>query len=928
MSRSSSPSASPNDTTALRAEIRLLGDALGRVITQLEGRDTFDAVERLRRLAKEARAGDAAAASALSEAVVGLEPARAFNLAMAFTLYFELVNLAEENFRIQLLRQRRRLRRQASPRSPDHRPIRESIEAAIVALKAQGLDSGQMQRLVNLLSIELVFTAHPTESKRRTLLDKLQRLGSVLRMRASPGESADRIYADPHLVEREIASLWLTDRSRVDRPTVTDEARTGLWYHDTTLFDVIPVLQRDFERALAEHYPGVKAPTRWLTFGSWIGGDRDGNPNVTANVTAEVLTLHRRLGIEKLRLASRELARSLTVSDRRDAMTPAVRKLMREDRHLSRHIEQLAHRYPHEPYRLVLAGLRERLAQAVREVQTDAPAVVAGADSEPALQADTVREVWETIQTSLEAGRGRLLAGGALKDAQQCLEVFGLHTARLDLRQHSSQHEAAVAEILGRPDYPKLGEEAKRELLTDALEQTEPLAPAAADALSAATRHVLDPLRLAGAARARFGAEALGIYIISMTDDVSDLLEVRLLMNAAGMQLPIAPLFETLDDLQRAPQVLDTLFTHPAYVPQLDRYGRHQHVMLGYSDSNKDCGYLASTWALFCAQETIAEVCTRHGVRFTLFHGRGGSIARGGGPAARAILAQPAGLLHGGIRVTEQGEVLSTRYHDTDLAHRVLEQMAYGVLLATQAAQTPSTVPAEWRETMAAMSTASFHAYEKLVHHDADFLTFWKQATPIDEIGNLKLGSRPTYRRAAHTVEDLRAIPWVFSWMQSRFNFPGWYGLGTGLESVLSQGSAAKKQLRAMYASWPFFQSLIDNAQLTMRKADLGIAALYAGLVSDERIRERIFGLLTEEFHRTESAILAITGEKKLLAGEPVLQRSIELRNPYIDPLNYLQVAMLRRLRAGGLLKSEEEATRAVVELTINGISGGLKNTG
>jgi phosphoenolpyruvate carboxylase len=428
---------------------------------------------------------------------------------------------------------------------------------------------------------------------------------------------------------------------------------------------------------------------------------------------------------------------------------------------------------------------------------------------------------------------------------------------------------------------------------------------------------------LAGEAVRILGKEALGIYIISMTNGLSDILEVELLQRLAGSSLPIAPLFETLDDLERAPRVLEELFGLPGRRPA------HQHIMVGYSDSNKDCGYITANWALFKAQAEIGGVCRSAGVSVTLFHGRGGSIARGGGPAAKAILAQPAGLADGTIRVTEQGEVLSTRYHDPDLAHRILEQMAYGVMLGIRAAGEAPPVPQEWRDTMEAMSRAGFGAYRALVHDDPDFLVFWRQATPIDEISNLKLGSRPTYRRATQSVGDLRAIPWVFSWMQSRFNFPGWFGLGSALESELSRGPAARARLRAMHAGWPFFQTLIDNAQLTMRKADMGIAGLYAGLVEDARIRRRILAILQEEFDRTESCILRVTGQKRLLGREPVLLRSVELRNPYIDPLNFLQVEMIRRLRAAEALPPRDaDSVRAVIELTINGISGGLKNTG
>jgi len=912
-------------STALRemnrlgSDIRELGRALGRVITRVEGEETFETVETLRRLAKARRSGDAAAERQLGAAVARLAPAAALNQAMAFTLYFELVNLAEENFRVALLRRRRAKAFADSTLEP----MRESIEAAVSELKAKNVTPTAMQALVDRLTIELVFTAHPTESKRRTLLTKLQRLAEILRLRAQPELTADTALLEPDCVEREVASLWLTDRSRVARPEVTDEARTGLWYFDSTLYDTLPRLQADLERALARHYPTVRAPHRWLRFGSWIGGDRDGNPNVTAPVTAEILLLHRRLAIEKLRLAARNLARTLTVSDRRDTVVPALKKDLSDHLHLSAHLEELGRRYPHEPYRLLLGVLRERLTKAVGEVR-DGALLAADEVVGACLDERTVAETLATIRASLSAGKGALLTGGELRTMQDQLEVFGLHTARLDIRQHSALHEAAVAEVLGQPFYPRLEEAEKIKLLLASLAEAEPLTTAEREKLTAATRHVLDPLALVARAAPTLGPAALGIYIISMTDGVSDLLEVELLQRLTGATLPVAPLFETLEDLERAPEILGALFSLPNR-----RAPAHQHVMLGYSDSNKDCGYLTANWALYEAQEAIARVAAEHGVKLTLFHGRGGSIARGGGPAAKAILAQPAGLRDGGIRVTEQGEVLSTRYHDPDLAHRILEQMTYGVMLGTHAAEAATTVPAEWRAAMAEMSAAGLAAYKALVHDDPEFLEFWRQATPIDEISNLKLGSRPTYRRATQSVADLRAIPWVFSWMQSRFNFPGWFGLGSALAAVLGQGSKGRRRLREMHAGWPFFQTLIDNAQLTMRKADMGIAALYAGLVEDPKIRRRIGGILMAEFDRTEAAILAVTGQRQLLAREPVLLRSVQLRNPYIDPLNYLQVEMLRRLRAAKAPGAEEaEALRAVVELTINGISGGLKNTG
>jgi phosphoenolpyruvate carboxylase len=907
------------DMAPLRSEVRALGAALGRVITQIEGRGTFDTVELLRRLAKARRAGEAGAERELARAVAELDPEAAFNQAMAFTLYFELVNLAEENFRITLLRRRRVAHARGTD---DGRAIRESIDAAVTELKAAGVEAPEMQRLVDGLAIELVFTAHPTEAKRRTLLAKLRRLARILRARALPESTPDTAVLEAQTVEREIAALWLTDRSRTVRPEVKDEARTGLWYFDRTLIETMPRLQADMERALARHYPGVRPPRRWLSFGSWIGGDRDGNPEVTVTTTAEVLLLHRRLAIEKLRVSATELGRMLTVSDRRDTVVPALKRGLREGLHLSKHFEKIERRYPHEPYRLLLGVLQERLEQA-RDELFDPRMLLGGAVVGSCLSRETVRETLETIKAGLEAGRAGMLTGGDLAAVENQFDVFGLHTARLDLRQHSSLHEAAVAEVLGRPDYPALSEAQKVRVLTEAIPLSRKLGAEAVARFSDATRSVVDPLVLAGDARLVIGAEALGLYIISMTDGVSDVLEVELLQKLAGSSLPIAPLFETLEDLERAPVVLGELFGLPGRRPA------HQHVMLGYSDSNKDCGYITANWALYKAQESIARVCAGAGVALTLFHGRGGSIARGGGPAAKAILAQPAGLRDGGIRVTEQGEVLSTRYHDPDLAHRILEQMAYGVMLGIHAATQEAAAPLEWRELMEDMSRAGFEAYKALVHDDPEFLVFWRQATPIDEIGNLKLGSRPSYRKATQDVSDLRAIPWVFSWMQSRFNFPGWFGLGSALMSVLRRGARERARLRAMHAGWPFFQTLIDNAQLTMRKADMGIAGLYADLVEDARIRRRVLGILSAEFERTEAAILAVTGQRRLLGREPVLLRSVELRNPYIDPLNYIQVDMMRRLRSGPpLAPREAEAVRAVVELTINGISGGLKNTG
>jgi phosphoenolpyruvate carboxylase len=679
----------------LRAEIRSLGATLGQTIAALEGGHTLETVETLRTLAKSSRAGDAAAGRELARTVAGLTPSQAFNQAMAFTLYFELVNLAEENFRIRLLRERNQRHRAAIAAGHVSEPMRESIEAAIVELKQSGVSASRMQTLVRQLSIELVFTAHPTESKRRTMLEKLATLAGILR-----GHTLEEIQHAPDDIRREIVSLWVTDRSRTERPEVADEARTGLWYFDRTLYRLLPRLHADLQDALNRHYPGVRAPNRWLSFGSWIGGDRDGNPGVTPAVTADVLRMNRRMATRKLAELLYRLAGSLTVSERRARFSTTIRRLAEECRRSSDLMATVGQRYPREPYRIILSSLRERLlAQAETGLSEDTA-------SRGRLETcATVRHILGQIEADLLRDRAAPLACGELRDAIACVDVFGLGMARLDLRQHSGPHGRAVAELLGRPEYLQLAEPQKQAVLAAALAQAEVLPASRVADLSAETKTVLEPLRLARRAQEQYGPDALGIYVISMTNDVSDVLEALLLQRLAGAHLPIAPLFETLDDLSRAPAVLTALFEHPAYAGEVARTRRHQHVMLGYSDSNKDCGYLTANWALFKAQDAIMRTCRLHDMKVTLFHGRGGSIARGGGPAARAILAQPVGLRDGGIRVTEQGEVLSTRYHDPDLAHRVLEQMAYGVLLGTKEAQQGARrVPRRWLEAMEAMS--------------------------------------------------------------------------------------------------------------------------------------------------------------------------------------------------------------------------------
>src|SRR5438132_1303957 len=795
------PSASSPDTRSpasrraltldLSATIHLLGETLGEVLRAQESSALFGTEERIRALAKSRRAGDAAAAGGLADEVGALDVDGARATASAFAVYFDLVNLAEESHRIRALRER--------ARSPE--PIRESLEAALAELRATGVTAEQMAALLESLRIELVLTAHPTEAKRRTVLSKLQRISASLGRLHDPDLLPGERTAELDAIRAEVTALWLTDRTRTARPAVTDEVRTGLYFIDSVFWDALPRVAAELDSALRRHYPQLAAPSGWLTLGSWIGGDRDGNPSVAAPVTAETLRLHRGLAVERHRRGLLDLARRLSMSARRCPPPPAL-------------------------------------------------------------------EAW------------------------------------LDARRPLPGRAAGPPKLSG-------------------------LAMAAAGREASAETWRL--FRLIARTQSVYGREPLGVFVISMTRGVADVLGVLLLARWAGVasSLSIVPLFETLDDLGAAPAIMEELLALPVYRAHLksesrnDGWAGHQMVMIGYSDSNKDGGYLAAGWSLYQAQEAVARVCSGLGVRLTLFHGRGGSVARGGGPAGRAIRAQPPGTVRGRFRLTEQGEIIASRYADADLAHRHLEQIVSAVLLASVEVAGPGVAPA-WRSAMDTMAAAARSAYLALIEDTPGFLDYWRAATPIEEISRLRLGSRPTARRGgALTRADVRAIPWVFSWMQSRFNLPGWYGLGAALER------ADPGQLRKMYGDWPFFRAVLDNAEMSLLKADMGIAALYSDLVTDRRLADTVFATISAEYERARDAILRATGHAELMDGDPVIQRSVHLRNPYVDPLNSLQIEMLRRLRAlSDPDGPEAERYREVIVLTVNGIAAGLRNTG
>jgi len=901
--------------------IHLLGDQLGKVISELESPGVFETEERIRAEAKARRSGDQVAAQRLRHEVEVLQADEARAVAASFATYFDLVNLAEENYRLALLRH------QEQENSPE--PVKESIAEAIAILKQHGVTADQMSQLIDSLSIELVLTAHPTESRRRTIISKLQRLSNLLHQSTQPEllprEQEEIIQA----MHSEISALWLSDRSRASKLAATDEVRTGLYYVDSVFWKTIPWLYADLDEALARHYPGLKSDRAWLTIASWMGGDRDGNPNVTSDVTAETLRLHRGLAVENHRHTLQSVARHLSMSERRLPPPPALIDWLEKRRPLPAHVEYIEQRYAGEPYRLILSLLAAELAEAS---QDDMKSRLLGREVHKArIHPAEIRDPLETIAKHIPVS----LANNELLTLRRQLSVFGLHAARLDIREDSSKFNRALGEILRAleisPSFESLSAHERLKLLTRLLLEPNP-ALSKHPGVTSQTAETWALFQLIGRVQQVYGAELLGPVIISMTHSAADVLTVLLLARWTGCDsgMQICPLFESIHDLEDAPQILTELFTIPVYRDHLAVCHKEQMVMIGYSDSNKDGGYLMANWALYKAQETITLVAQQHSITLTIFHGRGGTVARGGGPANRAIRAQPVGSINGRFRVTEQGEVIASRYSSPGLAHRHLEQIVNAVLLASESsfcsekdADLISAIPDEWRSTIDSMSQEAFRVYRKLVYETPRFMEFWQAATPLDEITRLHMGSRPTSRSGTIEVTNIRAIPWVFSWMQSRYNLPGWFGLGSGLNAITD-----RCLLSDMYKGWPFFKTLLDNAETSLLKADMGIAALYAGLVQDPELRSRLFGVIQTEYDQTCEAILSISGHQNLMDNEPVTQNAVRLRNPYVDPLNYIQVEMLKRLRSKQVGEAEMESLREAVVLTINGIAAGLKNTG
>lgn len=902
----------------LSNDIYLLGDLLGEVIQTQAGAVAFDLEERVRALGKAFRSGDAAAGDELAELISGLSSDQLSVLIRAFTNYFQLVNLCEDSERV------RRIRRNEAKSYP--KPRRGSIREAIQMLRDRGVTAEQLQDLVNRADVRLVMTAHPTEARRRTVIDKQARIFQVIRD-LDERETLPR----EELMLRErlattIAELWSSNEVRTFQLTVVDEMQGGLIHFRSTLLHVVPRIYRDLENAIAEIYPEtpITVPS-FLTFGSWIGGDRDGNPNVTPAVTMEALRLMRDAAFDFFEQRLIELSGRISVSALVIGAAPELHGLI--DRYGELYPElakELAFRNSDEPYRQALTLMRERLA-ARRKGE-------AGAYRSARELADDLRLIERAL---LEHGEP-LIAAGDLHDVIRQVDVFGFQFARLDIRDHSKRHETAIAEILAvtgvEADYRALDETAKTALLEREINDPRPLIPPDLSGLSDGGREVVETFRAIRELLDGDYPDAIKTYIISMAEAPSDVLEVLLLMRETGLakvggaeaRLQISPLFEQEESLTHATEVMRRLLDIPVYRTALRAQGDAQEVMIGYSDSNKEIGYLASSWALYDAQKKLSRLFAGEGIAFTFFHGRGGSIGRGGGPTNVAILAHPPGTVNGRIKLTEQGEAISARYSFPQIAHRELELVTGAVLVSGGGGlgQPPADRIGAYEDAVAAMAGWSAKTYRELVYDDPEFISFFEQATPIEEIARLRLGSRPARRTTSAKIEDLRAIPWVFSWTQSRILLPGWYGLG----AALKQGERAfgLDFLREMEQGWMFFSALLSNAELALVKADMLIAARYVQLVEPAEMRERIWSAIEREYDDAVAMMLKVTNQERLLDQEPVLQRSIERRNPYVDPLSFIQLELLKRLRQSG----RPEALLRPVLLAVNGIAGALKNTG
>ena len=913
-------------------DIRLLGRILGDVIREQEGNDIYDLVERIRQLSVAFRhKDDAQAGNKLSALLKGLSGDAMVTVARAFTYFSHLANIAEDRHHIR--------RRAAHERAGETQA--GGLTDSLSRLGAAHIDHGRIHETLSQAHVSPVLTAHPTEVQRKSILDAERSIAQLLLQRE-------------HLLPRELAlntqglrarvtQLWQTRLVRFSKLTVADEIDNALSYYQSTFLHEVPRLINDLEDAL-----GLPIVHNFLRMGQWIGGDRDGNPFVTAETLRLALQRQADVALRHYLSEVHALGSELSMSATLVRVSADMQSLAVQSPDHNPHRQD-------EPYRRALTGVYARLAATLTELSGGQAARHALAPSEAyACAADFVHDL-QTIDASLRENHAAALADQRLRHLLRAAQVFGFHLGTLDLRQSSDQHELVVAELLAtahiHPDYSGLDEADKRAVLLAQLRDPRALRVPGAD-YSAHSQSELAIFEAARSARQRYGNEAIRHAIISHTEQVSDLLEVLLLQKETGLlrgrwdhdahaDLIVVPLFETIEDLAAAGGIMREYLALPGVLALIQAGAaagyREQDIMLGYSDSNKDGGIFTSNWSLYRAEVALAEVFDalppEQSVAMRLFHGRGGTVGRGGGPSFAAIMAQPAGTVRGQIRLTEQGEVIGSKYANPDIGRRNLETLVAATLEATLMPSAPTVEPS-FLDTAACLSASSMAAYRELVYQTPGFTDYFFDATPLKEIAGLNIGSRPASRKASQRIEDLRAIPWGFSWAQSRLTLPGWFGLGAAVHAYLDGQAcpelAPKRRtqrlalLRRMVREWPFFANLLSNVDMVLAKGDLALASRYAELVSDRRLRKRIFGMIEAEWARTETALTLLTGHKQRLADNPALRRSMEHRFPYIDPLHHVQVELIRRMRAG----DATDRVQRGIHISINGIAAGIRNTG
>ena len=927
----------------LRAQVKLLGTLLGQVLLQFAGEDVFETVETLRRgFADLHQQEDQARRTELMEMIDAMPAVKVELVVRAFSSYFKLVNVAEESF---AHRNRRRMLSHGMPLWEG------SFDRTLGELKAQGLSAGTLQDMVNRLHFAPVFTAHPTEARRRAVMEGIRRVFLICDQLYSPTLGVNDQRELEAALAAEIQVMWRTDELRAAKLEVRDEVRNGLYYVRESLFEAVPRAYHYFDKALRKHY-GVNADgvapvavPSFIRFGSWIGGDRDGNPFVTADVTEWTVYTQMQAALDEYRVRVQELRQTLTHSS--DWCTPSAAFHARLADYESEFGEQVfrgtaVQIYSREPYRrmaaIMLARLDARRAY-VQQCLADVPSFTSNlAYANAAAFLDDLY----LLRDSLISHGDRIVAMQHLQALIRLVESFGFHLLQLDIRQESTVHTRAVAALLRQIDpgfdYAGADEAARLERLAAWVGYIDTIA-VDDGLLDDEAREVLAVFRRMAKLQAEIGDEVFGAYVISMTHHASHVMEVMLLARLVGLaghngrewfcRVLVAPLFETVDDLQRSEEILEHLLANPAYRALVAVNGNRQEVMLGYSDSCKDGGILASNWNLYQAQLSIIALTGRHGVECRLFHGRGGTVGRGGGPTHEAILSQPPGTVNGEIKFTEQGEMLYYKYSNPETASYEIGMGITGLLKASATALAQSAVryPQDYLDRMRDIAAAGELAYRALIDTPG-FIDYFYESTPVTEIGLLNIGSRPSHRKKAdRSLASVRAIPWVFGWAQSRHTLPAWYGIGSALRDFVEGDPASLAQLRAMYREWPFFRGLLSNVQMALTKADMEIAEEYARLC-DHPNAMTVYRAIADEFTRTVAGVKAVAGIGSLLEDNPALSLSISRRRPYIDPINHIQVRMLKRYRTGTVWESEQDTWLTPLKRSINAIAAGMRNTG